>query len=132
MHESSKKQVTGDQIKLLNMPPVSQSLPIRFDDTGFHVKSLGLTCGACKASIPEEQAFGSVARLIPSVVDLDCMGVCRCGTATPFRIRVRSDRTVEWRDADGQWQTYTVYAPNRQGLKHALKDMFSVIRERFS
>lgn len=132
MKEKTTHQITDSQFKLLKLPPVSQSLPICFEDTGFSIKSLKLTCGNCGANIPNDQAYGSVARMISSVVDLDLMGVCQCEVATPFRIRIRSDRTAEWQDVDGSWQSFTVYAPTRAGLKHALKDMFLAIMLRFS
>lgn len=120
-------------MKLLEMPAVSESMPFSFEDTDFKVETLELTCGNCGGDIPTSQAFGSVSRMVSSVVDLDLMGMCpKCQVATPFRIRIRSNRLVDWRDADGTWQTFTVYAPNRSGLKHALRDMFAAIKERLT
>lgn len=129
---SVSREISGSEVRLLEMPPVSDSLPIKFKDTAYTVSKLGLTCGNCGASIPNEQAFGSVSQMVPAVVDLDLLGICpECQIATPFRIRVRSNRLVEWRDQSGEWQSYTVYAPSRHGVKHALKDLWTVMRERF-
>lgn len=72
--------------------------------------------------------YGCIALFILSVIGLI---VWARWLATPFRIRVRSNRLVEWRDQGGEWQSYTVYAPNRQGVKRALKDLWTVMRERF-
>lgn len=120
---------SATQLKLLDMPPVSDSMPFSFEDTGFKVDKLELTCGHCGGAIPTNQAFGSVSKMVPTVVDLDLMGMCpKCQIATPFRIRVRSNRLVDWRDTDGTWQSYTVYSPNRKGLRHALRDMFAAMR----
>lgn len=127
------KEATPNHLKLLEMPAVSESMPFSFEDTGFTVDTLKLTCGHCGGDIPTSQAFGSVSRMLSTVVDLDLVAMCpKCQVATPFRIRIRSNRQVDWRDADGTWQTYTVYAPNRSGLKHALSDMFAAIKSRFA
>lgn len=132
MLKSEPKEATTSHMKLLEMPALSESMPFSFEDTGFMVETLELTCGHCGGDIPTSQSFGSVSRMMPAVVDLDLMGMCpKCQVATPFRIRIRSNRLVDWRDADGTWQTFTVYAPNRSGLKHALSDFFTALKKRW-
>lgn len=127
------REATEKELNLLELPTVESLLPIIFHDTDYTVRTLEFTCGNCSTRLPLSAVRGHASRLIERVVDLELLGVCpACNVATPFRIRIQSDRTCNWLDSDGSWQQFTVYASNGQRLKHALKDMVGAIKKRLT
>lgn len=130
----TRESVTANQhqMKLLGQPSISGQFPLTFEDTGFKMQTIDFTCGNCESPIPTDSVHGTISRLIKRVIDMDLMGRCtKCGMATPFKIRVHSDRRCDWFSTEtGKWQSEYIYPPNRHGVKAAFMDMLKAIKQR--
>ncbi len=126
LHEANRREKA-----LLAEPSIDGFLPFKFSDTGFCIQSLNFCCSVCGENIALRDIHGTNSNLVARVLDLDLIGVCSCGVATPYRIRVHSNRWCDWLNSDGSWQHFKVYAPTWIGVRAALKDLRAVVGERF-
>ena len=124
-------EATRRQKELLEMPSVSKSFPHKFEDTGFEMNTLEFTCGHCNTSIPVDAVRGNVSSLVKTILDMELMGLCpKCSVATPFRIRVHSNRTCIWQDETGNWNEFTVFSHDLKGVKESFVHMLQALRFR--
>lgn len=82
-------------------PVMASPLPIKFETVSWHTITVG--CERCKQDIPREMFRGTVSSLIPSVVTLEGVALCKkCLLLHHVLYRFRSDGSIEY-VKDGQW-----------------------------
>lgn len=97
----------GRDRQLLEMPALTDKLPLRFDN-GFTIDGFGGICSECEGMIPLESTFGSITRPTPRMVVIEAIGVCRCcRRGTPFLLRMKDDGQYTTLIGD-QWRAGTV------------------------
>ncbi|TXI24195.1 MAG: hypothetical protein E6Q67_02970 [Roseateles sp.] len=87
----TKRPPAAADIELLSQPAIASQMPVRFDN-GACWSSITGQCKSCGQDIPDDRFTGRLSRLVPSVVDVDAVGVCdSCTLLTRFRYRLHDD-----------------------------------------
>lgn len=80
---------------------LSLQLPIKLGESEF--ETFAITCKRCGCDIPDERVHGRISSLIPSVVSIEAVGLCKpCLLLIPLNVRLREDGAVEFVQ-EGRW-----------------------------
>jgi hypothetical protein len=87
-----------------NNPTIASQTPLTFPN-GAELGSYRGRCKVCNEVIDDDYLRGSVTHPIDKVYVVKAVGLCDpCKTITEFNHRVRDDLSLEWVDANGEWQ----------------------------
>ena len=89
--------------ELINSPQLNEMLPVNFPN-GKSLLEFGGECAGCGKEIPAPFLRGKVVFQLDTLVLVEAVGICNeCRLATPFRVRVRDDLSMEYVSRSGQW-----------------------------
>ena len=82
---------------------IAEQMPIVFpNNLSWH--KLTVTCGICHRDLPDNHVRGTITSLIPSVMTLETVSLCKdCLKLIHGIYRFRSDGSVEYTNQDGLW-----------------------------
>lgn len=85
-------------------PTIASQLPIGFPGKKLSWHGMTVSCGTCDRELPESYTRGTVTSLIPSVITVECISICKdCLKLIHGIYRFRSDGTLEYTDRAGRW-----------------------------